>query len=255
MKVDIEAVKARPIDDQRLDLLASRLQRACAFLLVLSILRMGSLSGMFGVLASVIVLCCSAPGARGVARAARRSRLFAVLTACFSVASVFTASGALAWRLPDKAAFEVETVWCDSLSPELFEGLSTWAKAAWREHELLHHGNETGFDDDDDDDEAAASQEEVESVVPALLEIGTVAAAGTDPKAVAHAARCDKVGGWVRTGATCFLGTWLLFEIVVFLLAAHVAVVAKHLAVSAGVAKTYSSRPLAGGRMTPSLTV
>ena len=59
----------------------------------------------------------------------------------------------------------------------------------------------------------------------------------------------------MRTGATCFLGAWLLFEIVVFLLAAHVAVVAKRLAVSAGVTKTYSSRRLAGGRMTPSLTV
>ena len=65
----------------------------------------------------------------------------------------------------------------------------------------------------------------------------------------------SKVGGWVRKWGKCLLSAWLLLEIVVLLLAAYTAVVARRLAVSAGVTKTFSSRPRAGGRFTPSVTV
>jgi len=71
-----------------LEPLAARLRSAAFGLLLFSILFMGSLEGMFGLVAACGVLCCAAPGSLGVAYAARCTRIAAIM--CASIALMHT---------------------------------------------------------------------------------------------------------------------------------------------------------------------
>jgi len=60
---------------------AARLRGAAISLLFFSILFMGSLEGLFGLIAAFGVLCCAAPGSLGTAYAARCTRITATVSA------------------------------------------------------------------------------------------------------------------------------------------------------------------------------
>jgi len=130
-------------DQDTLDRLATRLQRACALLLILAVLHMGRLVGLFAFLASAFVLFCAAPGAQGMARAARRrTRICAALTAILAAISFVKNATALTGELPHRVAAEAK-MHCDSVPNEVAEGLVVWGTRAWQVHKHLRH-NHTG---------------------------------------------------------------------------------------------------------------
>ena len=106
-------------------------------LLVLSVLRVGSLEAMFAFLAAVSVLC-SLPGAKGVAISARRAKVYAVVAAILAVHSCVVPMAALVHGIPMEAVDEVQ-LRCESMDPALAESLIGWARnatEAW--HERFH---------------------------------------------------------------------------------------------------------------------
>ena len=84
-------------------------------LLVLSVLRVGSLEAMFAFLAAVSVLC-SLPGAKGVAISARRAKVYAVVAAILAVHSCVVPMAALVHGIPMEAVDEVQ-LRCESMDP------------------------------------------------------------------------------------------------------------------------------------------
>lgn len=138
----------KPSKDADLELLVSRLQRSCAVLLVLSVLPLGhnAIGGLFAFLAAATVLCCSLPGAFGVARSARFAKVYAFIAAILAVHSCIVPMVALARGIPQELFEEVE-LRCESMDPVLAKSLVGWV-----------HNSTQGFHErlrkDDDDDDA-----------------------------------------------------------------------------------------------------
>lgn len=65
--------------------LAARLRGAAMGLLLFSCLFIGTLEGLFGLIAAAGVLCCAAPGSLGTAYAARCTRITATISATISL--------------------------------------------------------------------------------------------------------------------------------------------------------------------------
>jgi len=72
--------------------LAARLRSAAVPLLFFSLLFIGSLEGMFGLVAACGVLCCAAPGSLGTAYAARCTRITATISATLALMHMFCLS-------------------------------------------------------------------------------------------------------------------------------------------------------------------
>jgi len=68
-----------------LDPLASRLRCSATMLLFFSLCLLGSVEGLFGMIAAAGILCCAAPGSLGTAYAARCSRITATIAAAFAL--------------------------------------------------------------------------------------------------------------------------------------------------------------------------
>ena len=144
-KVEAVEVLLKPSKSADLDMLVSRLNRSCAVLLVLSILRAGSKEGMFAFLAAVSVLCCSLPGARGVAISARFAKVYAFVAAVLAVHSCAVPMVALVHGVPMEVVEEVQ-LRCESMDPALAESLMGWAHnatQAW--HERFHKEEDGPF--------------------------------------------------------------------------------------------------------------
>ena len=144
-KVEAVEVLLKPSKDADLDMLVSRLNRSCAVLLVLSVLRAGSMEGMFAFLAAVSVLCCSLPGARGVAISARFAKVYAFVAAVLAVHSCAVPMVALVHGVPMEVVEEVQ-LRCESMDPALAESLMGWAHnatQAW--HERFHKEEDGPF--------------------------------------------------------------------------------------------------------------
>lgn len=77
---------------QDLDPLAIRLKSAAFSLLFFSLFFIGSLEGLFGLVAAMGVLCCSAPGSLGTAYAARCTRIMAMVAASLALIHIFCLS-------------------------------------------------------------------------------------------------------------------------------------------------------------------
>jgi hypothetical protein len=71
---------------------AAKVRGAALSLLFFSILFMGSLEGLFGLLAACGILCCAAPGALGTAHAARCARIMATVCAVLSLMHIMCLS-------------------------------------------------------------------------------------------------------------------------------------------------------------------
>ena len=133
----------KPSKDADLELLVSRLQRSCTVLLILSILRQGSFGGVLAFCAAASVLCCSAPGARGVAHSARYAKVFAILAAVLAVHSCVAPVGMLLRGIPPEVAQEVE-LRCESMDPVLTDSLISWVRNTTRGiHERFHKGDDS----------------------------------------------------------------------------------------------------------------
>lgn len=72
--------------------LAARLRANATILLLFSVLFMGSLEGMFGMIAAIGLLCCAAPGPLGAAAAARCTRIMATVCATFALMHILCLS-------------------------------------------------------------------------------------------------------------------------------------------------------------------
>jgi len=80
---------------------AARLRSSAFTLLLFSLLFMGTLEGMFGLIAAVGVLCCAAPGSLGTAHAARCTKICAIICATVSLMHIFCLSAFSVMVLPE----------------------------------------------------------------------------------------------------------------------------------------------------------
>jgi len=253
------SVAVATTDQDKLDCLATRLQRACALLLILSVLHLGSFLGIFAFLASSFVLFCAAPGAKGAARAGRRTRVFAALTAILSLVSLSKNATALIRHVPDHVAFEVKTH-CDSVPKELAEGVVAWGREAWHVHEQLHRNFTIPQVDDDHphhhamhhlheprehaNDEGAPASDAVSMGVPPARWFGRVlhAMGGEAPPApdrdgprpFSQSAFCAKTERVVRCGVRAAFMAGAALALLTLFAAVRVGCLARRLARAAG---------------------
>merc|ERR1719335_1237158 len=87
-----------------LEPLAKRLRSAATCLLFFSIMFMGSLEGLFGLVAATGVLCCAAPGSLGTAYAARCTRITAIICASLALMHLLCISTFATIVLPEMPA-------------------------------------------------------------------------------------------------------------------------------------------------------
>lgn len=83
--------------------LAARVRSAASILLLFSVFPpfIGTLEGMFGIIAACGVLCCAAPGSLGVAYAARCTKILATVSAVFSLMHVMCLTTFAVAVMPD----------------------------------------------------------------------------------------------------------------------------------------------------------
>lgn len=147
-------VVAQPIEASPADAIASKLIRSCAFLMIYSLLRLGSLQGLLGLLAAATVLCCSAPGAIGMARSARHVKFCALVAAALACVSMVFVGTAMV-TLPPVIEAELRTTCARSKSSsgsDVQDVISWGMDAAKKHHDELHHdhhGEEEGGDHGD----------------------------------------------------------------------------------------------------------